>query len=179
MDEWLLIYYSKKGDRRALNELIENYYQDIYRYCYRRCFGNQGLAEEITQEVFLRLVHHIKSYRFTGKFRNYLFTIAVNLCTNTLAKKQLPNLSIDTELLAADVSTNPVEQTLESEKKLIIKGLIDELPPIQKDVIILRYYHNLRLKDIAQILEIPLSTVKSRLKQGQIKIKSRLEEENL
>ncbi|WP_440895112.1 RNA polymerase sigma factor [Amphibacillus sp. Q70] len=177
MEEWLLIYYSKQGDQLALEQLIQTYYDDIFRYCYRRCFGQKELAEEITQEVFLKLVDHIKEYRFTGKFRNYLLTIAVNLCTNTLSKKQLPTSTIDITSLSSSCKDSVVEQMIVDEKRKLVKTLIDALPAIQKDVIILRYYHDLKLKDIARILNIPLSTVKSRLKQGQEKLKTKLKED--
>lgn len=179
MDELRLIYFSKQGDAQALEELIDIYYEDIYRYCYRRCFGQKELAEEVTQEVFLRLVEHIRDYHFTGKFRNYLLTIAVNLCTNTMSKKQFATTPLETQPLASDSEKLPLETLLDHEGRLLVKQSIDELPDIQKDVILLRYYHELKLKDIARIMNIPLSTVKSRLKQGQDKLKSVIQEEYL
>lgn len=179
MDELRLIYLSKQGDARALEKLIGIYYDDIYRYCYRRCFGKKELAEEVTQEIFLRLVEHIHNYNFTGKFRNYLFTIAVNLCTNTMSKKQFKTIPIETQPLPSASETQPLDTLINHEGKLLVKQLIDELPDIQKDVILLRYYHELKLKDIARIMNLPLSTVKSRLKQGQAKLKKVIQEESI
>ena len=70
-----LINRIRNGDKGAFEELVKRHYEDIFSYCYRRT-GNREDAEDLTQEVFLKLVKAIYKYRHTGKFRNFIFTVA-------------------------------------------------------------------------------------------------------
>lgn len=70
-----LINRIRSGDKGTFEELVKRHYKDVFAYCYRRT-GNREDAEDLTQEVFLKLVKAIYKYRHTGKFRNFIFTIA-------------------------------------------------------------------------------------------------------
>lgn len=86
--EFTLIQKAQKGDIDALEKLIDKYYDNIFSYLFRKV-GNVELAEDLTQEVFLRLVNTLSRYRPTGKFSNYVFTIAVNAANDYFRKNKL------------------------------------------------------------------------------------------
>ncbi len=135
------------------------------------------VASDLTQEIFLKLVKSINDYRFSGKFINFLFTIAVNTCNDYYRKPRQAYENID-DLQKGDDKPAPIENIIRSEEAIFIKSKIDELPDIQKDAIILYYYHDMKAKDIAKITGANLSTVKSRLKQGKDKLKKLFNEED-
>ncbi|HLS35550.1 MAG TPA: RNA polymerase sigma factor, partial [Bacillota bacterium] len=77
----MLIRKIIKGDEEAFDSLVKKHYNNIYHYCFRKT-GNKEIAKDLTQEVFMKLIRSIHRYRFTGKFTNFLFTIAVNTCND-------------------------------------------------------------------------------------------------
>lgn len=155
--------------------MVRKHYQNIYSYCVRRIGIND--AADLTQEIFTKLIRTIFTYKFTGKFTNFLFTIAVNTCNDY--EKKPSRLFEDIEnLQEADKKPTPFETVLIDEQTAVIKQKIDALPDIQKDAIILYYYHGLKAKDIAKITGVSLPTTKSRLKQGMDKLKKSFREED-
>lgn len=172
----MLIKRIQDGDPTAFEELTRKYYQNIFSFCVRRCNGNRLLAADMTQETFLKLVEHIQRYRPTGKFINFLLTIAVNTCNNSF-KKKAPEL-LDIEAAAQLPAKEDMEgQFLQKEAGWTIQQAIDRLPDSQKETIILRFYHDRKLREIAVITGVSLSTAKSRLRQGLDKLKHYLNEE--
>lgn len=91
--EFALIQKAQKGDTEALEKLIDRYYDNIFSYLFRKV-GSIELAEDLTQEVFLRLVKTLSRYRPTGKFSNYVFTIAVN-AANDYFRKNNSNFALE------------------------------------------------------------------------------------
>ena len=177
IEDYILIKRIQSGDPEAFEILVRKYYQNIYQFCVRRCNGDTALAADLTQDTFLKLIEHIQHYKLTGKFINFLLTIAVNTCNNHFKKKS-PNI-IDMETLSAVQSDiNVSEEVLRQENSKIIRQAIDRLPGMQKEVIILRFYHDRKLKEIAAITGVSLPTAKSRLKQGLDKLKRYLNKED-
>ena len=151
MEDKELIYKIQHGEKELLEELIQKYYDNIYKFCYYKT-GNASISYGLTQEAFLKLIKYIGSYKDKGKFRNYLITIAVNECNTYFYKNKV-------DLEEMDINKN-------YNKKDIIVQALNRLPEKQKEVIILRYYEDLKIKDMAKILDEKVPTIKSRLKQG-------------
>ena len=106
MEDALLIRRIKQGDEAAFDELVRRHYDSIYAFCYRRC-ADRSLAADLTQEVFLKLVTAVYRYSVTGKFTNYLFTIAVNVCNDYYRRKKPDSAELSEDCAAlggADVS---------------------------------------------------------------------------
>ena len=145
--------------------IVRKYYQAIYLFCCRRLNGDSDTAADITQDVFLKLLENIQSVRTIGKFQNYLLTIAVNTCNNYY-KKAKP-LYVDLETLEDTVDTDDAFEKVElGELKREVQYAINTLPDYQKEVIILRFYYDLKIREIANITKASVPTVKSRLQQG-------------
>lgn len=158
------------GDTDAFDVLVRKYYSAIYQFCYRRLNGDADTAADITQDVFLKLLENIHSVRMVGKFQNYLLTIAVNTCNNYF--KRARPIYTELEVLdIADDTDSSLEQIIQDENKMEVRKAIDTLPDYQKEVIILRFYHDLKIREIAKITKSSVPTVKSRLQQGLKKLR--------
>lgn len=177
IEDYILIRRIQNGDPEAFETLVRKHYQNIYQFCVRRCNGDTALAADLTQDTFLKLIEHIQQYRLTGKFINFLLTIAVNTCNNHFKKKSPDIVDMDT-LSAVPSNLNISEEVLRQEDAKIIQQAIDRLPDMQKEVVILRFYHDRKLKEIAAITGVSLPTAKSRLKQGLDKLKRYLDKED-
>ncbi len=161
MDDEKLIRRIKSGDTEALDELIQKYYNDIYTYCYRR-LGRQPDAQDATQETFLHFCRNFDSYTQRDKCKNYLYIIAHNLCINTMQKKT--PIPLEDEELESLTGKDAEREKVETANS--VKAALNALPEEQKEVIQLRFYDDLKLKDIAQIMSSGLSVTKYRLNQG-------------
>lgn len=178
IEDYILIKRIQDGDPAAFEGLVRKYYQNIYSFCVRRCNGDTVLAADLTQEIFLKLVEHIRCYRPTGKFINFLLTIAVNTCNNNYKKKSFE--LVEADMLAQLPDQNDIERmVLRRETALTVQQAINRLPDIQKEVVILRFYHHRKLREIAVMTGVSLPTAKSRLKQGLAKLKRYLDKEDL
>ena len=137
--------------------------------------GNTELAEDLTQEVFLRLVNALSRYRPTGKFSNYVFTIAVNAANDYFRKNKL-FVQEDINSLNIDAGVDIEDFFIVQEQFADLKEAIRKLPDRQRDAILLRYFHGMKIKDISKITGANTSTVKSRISQGLKRLKTLLSE---
>ena len=166
----------QKPDPDAWDILVHKYYDSVYFYCVRRCYGDCDIASDLTQDIFLKLVESLPRYRFIGKFQNYLYTMAVNTCNNYLKKRHIEQIEL-TDNFTTDLDTSLIDEILHDERKETVQKALDLLPEIQREVVILRYYHDLKVKDIATITGVGVSTVQSRIYQGLRKLEKVLERE--
>lgn len=117
----------------------------------------------------MRLLENIHAVRMLGKFQNYLLTIAANTCNNYFKKVKPIYTDLNT-LDIADDTRSALERMIENENTAEVRKALLSLPDYQKEVIILRFYHNLKIREIAKITKSNIPTVKSRLRQGLQKI---------
>lgn len=150
IQDWMIINKIKMGDPDAWDILVHKYYDSVYFYCVRRCYGDCDIASDLTQDIFLKLVESLPRYRFIGKFQNYLYTMAVNTCNNYLKKRHIEQIEL-TDNFTTDLDTSLIDEILHDERKETVQKALDLLPEIQREVVILRYYHDLKVKDIATI----------------------------
>lgn len=176
IQDWIIINKIKMGDPDAWDILVHKYYDSVYFYCVRRCYGDCDIASDLTQDIFLKLVESLPRYRFIGKFQNYLYTMAVNTCNNYLKKRHIEQIEL-TDNFTTDLDTSLIDEILHEERKETVQKALDLLPEIQREVVILRYYHDLKVKDIATITGVGVSTVQSRIYQGLRKLEKVLERE--
>lgn len=118
----------------------------------------------------MKLLENIQAVRPLGKFQNYLLTIAVNTCNNYF-KKAKPAYTDLESLDITDGTDSSVEKIIQDENQSEVRRAIDTLPDYQKEVIILRFYHELKIREIAKITQTSIPTVKSRLRQGLEKLR--------
>lgn len=165
----------QEGDTSAFEKLVRKYYRNIFALCYRR-IGDSDVASDLCQDTFLKLISSVQSIQHRGKFSNYLYTIALNTCTDYLKKKRLYIEDSSTERIE-DTEPLPEEWVLTGERNAILAEYLNTLPDIQKEAIILFYFQGEKLKDIAEMTEVNISTVKSRIRRGILKLRSLFEGE--
>ena len=176
MKDNILITRAKHGDQSALEELIRHWYQPIYKYLVRKT-GNTCIASDLTQETFLKMIRYIGQYKEMQKFKAWLFQIARNVCYDGFRReKEIPS-GISKEFVRGESLETPEKYMQAKQMSERVRDALSQLPDMQRDVLILRFYHELKIKEIAQITNTVNATVKSRLRQGMEKMKRAVGEE--
>lgn len=172
----------KKGDQAAYEEVVQIFQNRIYQHCFRM-IGNIHEAEDLAQEVFIRAYVNIHSFDNNRNFSTWIYRIATNLTIDRLRKRK-PDYYLDAEIKGTEglnmysqlaASEGIPEDEVESlELQSYIHREISSLPPIYRSIIILRYLEEFTLKQISEILDIPLGTVKTRIHRGREALRKRL-----
>ncbi|TGB02043.1 RNA polymerase sigma factor SigW [Halobacillus salinus] len=172
----------KKGDQSSFEDIVAFYQNKVFHICLRM-IGNSYEAEDLAQEAFIRAYTNIHSFDERRKFSTWLYRIATNLTIDRIRKKK-PDYHLDAEVkgtdgldmysqLAADQAL-PEEEVESLELQSYIHQEILALPPKYRSVIVLRYLDELALQEIAEILDIPVGTVKTRVHRGREALRKRL-----
>lgn len=184
-DEQLVIAF-REGDGAALEHLIQRYLKPVYSFLYRLA-GNAQDADDISQEVFVKVWRNLDKYNVDRPFRPWLFRIAKNAATDFFRKKQLiPFTDFDQEEgtnpvidSLADLAPLPDEVVANSQVGEKLMASLQLLPLIYREVLLLRNNDHYSFLEIADILAQPLNTVKSRHRRGLILLRERLTGEDL
>ncbi|MDD3364649.1 MAG: sigma-70 family RNA polymerase sigma factor [Syntrophomonas sp.] len=153
----------QKGDHRAVEILVDEYYPALLNFLLR--MGCQpGDAEDIIQETFIKVARGLSRYQHKERFRTWLFKI----CHNNLRdyhKKASRRWEVphDPSTLVTTEASCPESLMIEQEKALRVQAVLNQLPPKQRLVVVLRYYHEFSINEIAHLVQCPAGTVKSRL----------------
>lgn len=164
-NDFLLIRKMKQGEEDAFDVFVRKYYADILKYCAYHC-SDQKYAEDLAQDTFLHFFTKLSDYHHTGKTKNYLYTIAGNLCRNYYKKTKELLVEEDLPKMEGNSTKGPEETVTD---KMLLEGALKQLPEEDYDVITLFYFQELKLKEIADVLQIGLPLVKYRLKRAKLK----------
>ena len=165
--DFLLLMKMKQGEEDAFDKLIRKYYEEILKYCTYHCFDSE-YARDLTQETFLRFFANLSAYQYCGKTKNYLYTIAGNLCKNYYKKKKEDVMDKEGLQAKAGAAADPFAGVLDQmEMQAALAGLSEEF----REVLILYYFQELKLKEIAGVLGIGLPLVKYRMRQAKQQLK--------
>ena len=167
-----LVASTLAGDVGAFNDLVQRWEGSLYKFVYRY-LGDAEEARDICQEAFIRAYTNLDRFRGQAKFSSWLYQIALNLCRSQFRRKQSrPTVSIDDDeersplrLVEANVDL-PEDTAIHGERVRALQRALAELPDEQRTVIILKQYHGMKFREIAEVLDTPESTVKSRLYHG-------------
>ncbi|HET9912209.1 MAG TPA: sigma-70 family RNA polymerase sigma factor [Anaerolineales bacterium] len=175
LNEIELVAQAQSGDRNAFNELVRTHAQGVMNVIYRMC-GDARIAEDAAQETFIQAWLHLSSYRPQTSLRSWLYRIAVNAATDMLRKEKriLPNALEDLHL--QDPQLGPEALFFQEERTALVKKAILSLPEASRVVLVLREYEEMSYHEIANILNIPIGTVMSRLNYARKALKDKLEQ---
>jgi RNA polymerase sigma-70 factor (ECF subfamily) len=174
-----LVQKAQQDDERAFGKLVERYETKVYSLAIKM-LRNPEDAEDVLQDTFLRAYRGIKSFQGNSTFSTWIYRITANSALMRLRKKQLPTVSIDdadereAPINIADWSPGPVEQLLTQETQKAMDEAIEALPPEFKQVFILRDVEELSNAEVAEILDLSVAAVKSRLHRARLKVRNRL-----
>ncbi|HHV08693.1 MAG TPA: RNA polymerase sigma factor [Clostridiales bacterium] len=152
-----LLQKIRDGDSSSLDKLVVFYYPDILRYCLWHT-PNRQTAEDATQDTFLKAIRHLDAYVHRGQFRAYLYKIAVNVCIDYSRKKTMEQLPDDLQEFDSQL------EQIESDANFL--WLLRGLPNEQREVVLLRFAHDLKVREIAEVIGVPMRTVQSRLRSA-------------
>jgi RNA polymerase sigma-70 factor (ECF subfamily) len=183
-DEVLMLRY-KEGDLEAFEILLERYQQPLFTFVLRFC-NDYHQAEDLVQEVFLRLIKSAKTYEPKAKFSTYIYTFAHNICVDNFRrgkKRKTTSLSqpIDVEQdltledTVKDERANPEKDYRQKSLEKALQEAVAELPEEQREVFLLREQMNLPFDEIARVVGCLPSTAKSRMRYALQSIRGKLE----
>jgi len=182
-DDIQLMLRFKNGEETCFEQLVERHKTRVFNLVYR-FLGSDREAEDIAQEIFIKVYHSKDSYTPKAKFTTWLYTICKNTCLNELRKRKAPCVSIDdpvrleedtVTLQVKDCSTpSPADSVLNDEKAAIVRDAIDSLSDQQKMAVILCRYEKLSYDEIAQIMRCSVKAVKSLLHRAKEQLRDKL-----
>jgi RNA polymerase sigma-70 factor (ECF subfamily) len=167
----------REGDSLAIERLVQTYQQDVYRLALS-ILDDPDDAEDATQEVFLSALRALESFRGHASFKTWLFSIAINACRNRLQRAKsrgrlrqtLQNLFSQKQ---ADTEGEAVQNESDSELWQAVRALDDK----HRIPVILRYYHEMPVAEIAETLGVPVGTIHSRLNHARSTLRTQLKED--
>lgn len=175
---------AKEGDRNAFEEIYQLYHRRIYNAAYGM-LGDPDDAQDVTQDVFIRLHDALPTLRADEAFSTYIYRIALNLCRDRARrKKRVRFQSMDTPRAAEDGDAEPMdfpdagklpeEKLTGDELQRRVREAVLTLSEDHKAVIVMHHFQNMEVNDIARILKVPSGTVKSRLARGRDQLHRKL-----
>ncbi len=177
-DDLVLLSQALAGDQTAFGELVERYQRMVYNLTYRM-LGEAREAEDAAQEAFFRAYQHLDRCDPGRPFKTWLLAIASNHCIDRLRKRRLTWLSLDEPLAPHPALTSkappPEEAAILEESSEVMQGLLAELPPDYRIVIVLRYWYDMPYVEIAEMLETTEKAIKSRLFRARKALGERLQ----
>jgi RNA polymerase sigma-70 factor, ECF subfamily len=182
MSDEELVDRSRGGDLDSFNQLVLRWERPIYALAYR-VIGREEDARDVAQETFLRAFRALGGFKGQAKFSSWLYRITLNLCRDWIRRErrtpiaQAPEGVDLVELAGEAVGTVSIDEMV-SQKELgrAVAKAMALLPDEQRTAIILKEYHGLTFQEIADLLDCPLSTVKTRLYQGLTVLRRHLEQ---
>jgi RNA polymerase sigma-70 factor (ECF subfamily) len=167
------------GEPEAFSMLVRRWERQIYCLTLRM-LGRDEEAKDATQETFLSAYRNLSKFRGEAKFSSWIYRIALNVCNTKLRSRSKSTISLDEQRettgfeLAADI--NDLSEGIQQEQVAgHVRRALNGLPSEMRQVIIMKEYEGLKFSEIAEILGIPISTVKTRMYTGLNELRKRLE----
>jgi RNA polymerase sigma-70 factor (ECF subfamily) len=177
-----LVQRAQAGDREAMSELVQSQQTYVYSIA-MSLMHNPADAADMTQEAFIRLLRSLRTYRGETKFTTWLYRLVTNICLDGLRRRGRPVESLDdhgTQGQAADAAQTPGERLADDdrwtqpeehldlrESATEVREALVSLPATQRLALTLHYFEDLRYEDIAEVMGLPLNTVKSHIRRGK------------
>jgi RNA polymerase sigma-70 factor (ECF subfamily) len=172
-EERRLIDRSAAGDQEAFRQLVIRHHRLVINVAYR-ALGELSLAEDVAQEVFLKVYKALPGYRHEKPFKHWLHRVAANAVTDALRRRR-PVVSLDDmEQPPASREADPVDVATRHDLQRAVRQAIASLPSHYRDTIALQAFGELSYDEIAKALDIPLGTVMSRLNGAKRLLRERL-----
>lgn len=170
----LMLAYAA-GDMAAFATLYGYYKGPLYRFFLRQC-GSGAIAEELYQELWMRVINHRADYQHKARFSTWIYHIAQNLIVDHFRKHIPEQREVELDELEGDPACDPAEQYSSQEKVSRFLGMLKGLPDEQRQVFLLKEEAGLSLDEIAQLTGQSFETVKSRLRYAVKKLRQAIAE---
>lgn len=167
-----ILMQAREGDIDAFKKVYDSASNFVYNVAFG-ITGNNEEAEEITQEVFLKIYHNLKGFRFRSNIKTWIYRIAVNTAINASKRKTRQSertLQYKEDILQGTHASKLEERIEREEDEVFVRKLLDRLRPEHRACVILRDIEGLSYKEIAETLNININTVRSRLKRARMSL---------
>lgn len=178
IQEEALVRRAASGDDSAFEQLLLAHQKQVYNLCLRLS-GSAEDAFDLSQEAFIKAWRALAQYQFEAEFSTWLYRLTRNVCIDHLRRrKRQSTVPLETEqdgelleLPLPDSAPGPEERMLHEEKQRILAEAMQALPEDQREILVLRVVNDLPYDRIAEILDLQLGTVKSRLARARLQLK--------
>jgi RNA polymerase sigma-70 factor (ECF subfamily) len=171
-DEPRLVLRAQAGDPQAFDQLLRGYERPLFRHLCRM-LGGEDEAYDVLQQTFLAIVRSLRNLQQREHFRAWAYGVATRICLKALARRSRGEEPLeDPDQAMADPATLPDLVAEASERRQALLSRVQGLSPRVRSVLLLHFYEELPLKEVAAALEISLGTAKSRLGAGLLKLRS-------
>lgn len=179
-DQQLVNAYNA-GNHQAFAELLSRHKEKIYTSIYL-FVRNDAVAEDIFQDTFVKIIESLRRGRYSeeGKFLPWAMRIAYNLCIDNYRKnKRAPKVTtsegFDIFNILDFTEDNAEDMMVKNEARAKVRKLIDELPPEQREVVVLRHYADMSFKEIAKMTDVSINTALGRMRYALINMRKMIE----
>lgn len=180
-EDHVLVRRALAGDQEAFTTLVEKYKDPVYNVAYRM-LGNPTEAEDVAQETFVRAYTQLRTYKEAHRFSTWLLSIASHLSIDQLRRRRFLALPLENVPFLdwiADLAVGPEQAAVQGETSDEMQGLLQQLPPKYRAVLILRYWHDLSYEEIANALRLTPALVKARLHRARELVARRMRAQGL
>jgi len=184
LEEKRLIQRARGGDTEAMGLLIHRYQKHVYNLAYRLC-GHYDDANDIAQEAFLRVFHSLNHFRGEANFSTWLYRIVTNVFLDERKKQRVRShnsleeyMELEDSTVARqieDPSPGPEDAITAKERSDVIGAAVLSLPETQRVMIVLYHFQERSYEEIAEIMNMPIGTVKSRLNRARLALRNKLD----
>lgn len=178
-----LIEQAKGGDSSAFEQIVQLYEKKVFNIALRMS-RNHDDALDISQDVFIRVYRSLPGFKEESSFSTWLFRITTNICIDHLRKKERSQKTVslyqqdedgeEFELPMVDPAASPEQEYERRELIETFRRCVDELPPDQREIIVLRDINGMSYEEISQVLDCNLGTVKSRINRARNRLQNSL-----
>lgn len=174
---------ARKGDTQAFAEIVGLYKDKIFHLA-NRMLSNRHEAEDVVQDTFLRVYRNLARYNEEQKFSTWIYRIGTNLCIDRLRKRKLgysldagmnDQQGIDGYTMIPSDDRTPESYLFVSETQQMVHNAIESLPAKYKTIVVLRYLNDMSLQEISDVLDMPVTTIKTRVHRGREFLRKKLE----
>ncbi len=162
----------KVGKNNFIEQIFEKYYKDIYKFIYFRTGYNTSLAEDLTSEIFIKLLEHIDSFdESKSKLKTWIFTITRNHLIDYFRRKKISTVQLNSKQIINSLSKDNLQKIEEDLMIIEILKNLNKLKNEEKEIILYRYMHELTIQEISKIFNITKNNTKVKLHRAIKKLK--------
>jgi len=163
--EAALIRRCQAGDKEAFGMLVEQYRSMLFGTAYLM-MRDRGLAEDVVQEALIQIWKHLPSFRLKSSIKTWLVRIVINEVKQQFRKKKLPLIPLESASDETGTLDEPETELIRSEEQHSVRQALDRLQPEQREAVVLRYYSELTVPEIAAVTGQREGTIKARLSRA-------------
>lgn len=173
-----LVERHRVGDRAAFEEVYQRHAKLVFNLSYRMS-GNPVDAEDLSQEIFVRIFRHLKRFNGKSALKTWIYRVAINHCRSRLGRKTLDTRELAEEsergVQLRDTRRDPEQRALATDASRTVERGLRGLKPMFREAVVLRDLEGLSYEEIATVLSVRIGTVRSRIARGRDRLRAQLE----